>query len=322
MLEVLEALKENFEDAMAITKKYGKPDLFITFTCDPKWSEITENLYPGQTANDRPGLVTRRGLPHVHTLLHFANDDKLETAHVINSLISAEIPDPIVNRDLYDVVKTCMIHGPCGILNTNSPCMKDGVCSKILKNLMLTHFQVSNSFTKSQYTLGVFVDLSKAIDTANHYILLNELEFYGITDIPYHFIFDDKDCKWKTVPLQAKGATSWEDVRTVNSIVFEMFREACVLKVLTHKPKQIRQLFSIILTFCEPDNPLDLWVSYKAFMMEDFIQRSVQLLIAEQATLRQIEKIINQSGKTLADFNMPVIDEFMGLYLENFDENI
>ena len=111
------ALKENFEDAMAIIKKYVKPDLFITFTCNPKWREITENLYPGQTANDGPDLVTRvfklklnnllndiykqgvlgkvvthvqviefqeRGLPHVHILLHFANDDKLETAHDIN----------------------------------------------------------------------------------------------------------------------------------------------------------------------------------------------------------------------------------------------
>ena len=51
------ALKENFEDAMAIIKKYGKPDLFITFTCNPKWREITENLYPGQTASDRPDFV-------------------------------------------------------------------------------------------------------------------------------------------------------------------------------------------------------------------------------------------------------------------------
>ncbi|XP_065658931.1 uncharacterized protein LOC136083459 [Hydra vulgaris] len=53
------ALKENFEDAMAIMKKYGKPDLFITFTCNPKWREITESLYPGQTANDRPDLDIR-----------------------------------------------------------------------------------------------------------------------------------------------------------------------------------------------------------------------------------------------------------------------
>ena len=51
------ALKENFEDAMAIIKKYGKPDLFITFTCNPKWREITENLYPGQTASDRTDFV-------------------------------------------------------------------------------------------------------------------------------------------------------------------------------------------------------------------------------------------------------------------------
>ena len=69
-------------------------------------------------------------MPHVHILLHFVNDDKLETARDFNNLISAEIPDPIVNRDLYDVIETYMIHGPCAILNPNSPCMKDGVCSK------------------------------------------------------------------------------------------------------------------------------------------------------------------------------------------------
>ena len=135
--------------------------------------------------------------------------------------------------------------------------------------------------------------------------------------------------------LQAKGATSWEDVRTVNGIVLDTFREACVLKgllqddtewqntlseaVLTHMPKQLRQLFSIILTFCEPDKPLHLWNTYKAFLMEDFIYRSVTLLIAEQATL-QIEKIINQSGKMFADYNLPVIDELIGFNLENFYE--
>ena len=66
----------------------------------------------------------------MHILLHFLNDDKLETADDIDSLISAEIPDPTVNTELNEIIKACMIHGPCGILNPNSLCMKDGVCTK------------------------------------------------------------------------------------------------------------------------------------------------------------------------------------------------
>ncbi|XP_065642306.1 uncharacterized protein LOC136073936 [Hydra vulgaris] len=157
------ALKENFEDAKAIVKKYGKSDLFITFTYNSKLREITENLNPGESGTDRPDLVCRvfkmklkcflgdifkhgvlgkvvshvqviefqkRGLQHVHILLHFVNNDKLETAEDIDSLISAEIPDQTVDPELFEIVKTCMIHGPCGILNPNSPCMKDGVCTK------------------------------------------------------------------------------------------------------------------------------------------------------------------------------------------------
>ena len=48
-----------YQDAMAIVRKKGKPDLFITFTCNPKWPEISEGLLPGQGAEDRPDLTTR-----------------------------------------------------------------------------------------------------------------------------------------------------------------------------------------------------------------------------------------------------------------------
>ncbi len=48
-----------YQDSMAIVRQYGKPDLFITMTCNPKWEKIISALKLGEIANDRPNLVTR-----------------------------------------------------------------------------------------------------------------------------------------------------------------------------------------------------------------------------------------------------------------------
>ena len=44
---------------MAIVWHYGKPDLFITFTCNPRWQEITDELLPQQTAENHPDIAAR-----------------------------------------------------------------------------------------------------------------------------------------------------------------------------------------------------------------------------------------------------------------------
>lgn len=48
-----------YQDAMAIVRKHGKPDMFVTFTCNPNWPEIKAELLPSQSANDRPDIVSR-----------------------------------------------------------------------------------------------------------------------------------------------------------------------------------------------------------------------------------------------------------------------
>ena len=69
----------------------------------------------------------KRGLPHVHMLVwleHKISQDQ------VDRIISAEIPNAETDPILYGMVKKFMVHGPCGLLNQNCPCMVVGKCSK------------------------------------------------------------------------------------------------------------------------------------------------------------------------------------------------
>ena len=164
-------MKQNYQDAMAMVTKFGKPSLFITYTCNPQHPDIVNNLgnSPNSphrvrkplTASDRPDIVAavfklhldqlkndlkkmfgkkladihvieyqKRGLPHAHNLLWLVADAQIRTADDIDSLISAEIPNPEIDPELYRVVSTCMMHGPCGTANPTAVCMLEGKCSK------------------------------------------------------------------------------------------------------------------------------------------------------------------------------------------------
>ncbi|XP_058122882.1 uncharacterized protein LOC131293860 [Anopheles ziemanni] len=169
-------MRAQYQDAMAIVRAMGKPDLFITITCNPSWVEITQALLPRQQAADRPDLTTRvfreklkailadlsagvlglqiarihviefqkRGLPHAHCLLILGDSDKPRSAADYDKVVSAEIPDP-VNAELHETIRKCMTHGPCGpshpqdVILILLPCMKDGVCSKHFPKAFCEH---------------------------------------------------------------------------------------------------------------------------------------------------------------------------------------
>lgn len=155
-------MTELYQDAMAIVRKYGKPDLFITITCNPNWREIQENLEEGETSWDRPELVNRvfnlkldklielitesnifgnviaiiytvefqkRGLPHAHILLILDRNSKLNTPQDIDRCVSAELPNPNTNPVLFNLVSTLMIHRPCQN-NADAVCKINNRCSK------------------------------------------------------------------------------------------------------------------------------------------------------------------------------------------------
>ncbi|CAH9089861.1 unnamed protein product, partial [Cuscuta europaea] len=51
---------QNYQDAMAICRWAGYPDLFITFTCNLRWPEIDRFLHPRNLkAEDHPDIISR-----------------------------------------------------------------------------------------------------------------------------------------------------------------------------------------------------------------------------------------------------------------------
>ncbi|XP_074336548.1 uncharacterized protein LOC141673702 [Apium graveolens] len=160
---------QNYQDVMAICRWVGYPDLFITFTCKPKWKEINDILGLIDQKDDlnKVDIVShvfeiklqqlmhyikkeqpfgkvmackfaslytikfqKRGLPHAHILLFLHQSMKNPSPEYINTIISEEIPDINVDPNAYNAVKKSMLHGPCGQTNVSSPCMYQGKCAK------------------------------------------------------------------------------------------------------------------------------------------------------------------------------------------------
>jgi hypothetical protein len=107
---------------MALVRKFGRPDIFLTFTMNANCDEVKSNLFAGQTPADRPDLVAKvyalklhklldlitkqmmfgdviawcytieyqkRGLPHAHCLFWLSEEYKPRDADHIDALICA-----------------------------------------------------------------------------------------------------------------------------------------------------------------------------------------------------------------------------------------
>ncbi|KAG6713098.1 hypothetical protein I3842_05G134100 [Carya illinoinensis] len=148
---------------MALVQRYGKPDIFLTMTCNPNWQEISNELRPHEESQNRPDLVAqvfrakleelkdrlfkqqifgkvsayvyviehqKRGLPHAHFLIILQRDWKLYAPESFDEIVSAEIPNKNTNLHLHNAVINHMMHGPCGVLNPTNVCMKKNGCCK------------------------------------------------------------------------------------------------------------------------------------------------------------------------------------------------
>ncbi|KZS19466.1 ATP-dependent DNA helicase PIF1 [Daphnia magna] len=140
-IESPRAMKQAYQDAMAICGKFGKPVFFLTFTCNPKWREITANTPSHLSASDRPDIVARvfqqkkneiskAWIAEIVERCEIVERDAPRTVEDVDAMICAEIPYRTTYPRLYKIVMAHMIHGPCRLINKKSPCMDGDRCSK------------------------------------------------------------------------------------------------------------------------------------------------------------------------------------------------
>ena len=154
-------MKRRYIDAMALVRRFGKPDIFLTMTCNSNWPEIKACVKNYEEVQNRPDLVTRvfrakveimkkrilvdhvfgdvaslvyviefqkRGLPHAHFLIILQPASKPTNPEAYDRLVSAELPSRDDDPELHDIVAHHMFHGPCGALNPRNICMKNNSC--------------------------------------------------------------------------------------------------------------------------------------------------------------------------------------------------
>ncbi|KAL5132872.1 hypothetical protein HKD37_03G006289 [Glycine soja] len=144
-------MEQLYFDGMTICGHLGFPDLFLTITCNPTWPEIQCQVTQSNlTPHNCPDIITRvfkiklnqlmndlkhdnifvakkriATCPHL-IFLHLSN--KLPNPEDIDHIISVEIPNKHTHAELFEIVSSHMMHGPCGFANKRSPCMVNGKC--------------------------------------------------------------------------------------------------------------------------------------------------------------------------------------------------
>ena len=120
--------------------------------------------------------------------------------------------------------------------------------------------------------------------------------------------------------LNIKGATSFENLKTVNGVIYDTFVETCLALHLIEDdeewkrameeasfwmmPRQLRRLFVRILIYCNPLHPLELWNTFKLNLSDDF-KRNNNRMTSEQAQKKAFSwicKMLRTENHQISDF--------------------
>ncbi|ONM56618.1 hypothetical protein ZEAMMB73_Zm00001d021244 [Zea mays] len=297
-------MRRRYMDAMALVRKFGKPDIFLTMTCNPNWDEITRELHPMQSPQDRPDLVVR--------IFHAKLEElkkRLTKQHILGKIRAyvyvVEFQKRGADRSMLTAYfEANRLHEEArGILYRDFPEWYTLQQGKV--------WQRRKRNTGGQ--VGRIVSAHPA-EGERFYLrlLLNHVT----------------------------GATSYADLRTVDGDTLPSFREAaqrrglleadntideCLNEAAIYQmPSALRRLFATILVYCEPNDVAELWQRHLDSMSEDYHRSTQSKTHVQQMVLIDIRNILQSMGKDINTFPLPAIidiyDDSHGTDREIYEE--
>ncbi|GBP79936.1 hypothetical protein EVAR_75309_1 [Eumeta japonica] len=334
-------LHEKTQDAMTYVRNYGRPDLFVTFT-QPEWPEIKAELLPDQRSFDRHDIISRTFNAHINVeychsvqaikyICKYINkgsdqatfgvrnpNDEVEN-YVNGRYISTSeaawriFEFPIHER--HPTVLQLAVH----LENGQRVYFTTETAVQVAQNPLPQYYTwANNKFTRRKRGENVVGYPGIKKDSALGRV-------YGVHP-------SQSECFYLRMLLHhVRGPTSFQYLKTVDGVLKETYQAACRARGLLENddhwentlreaslsqcPLQLRELFVVILLFCQPSEPLKLWNIFKDDLCEDIRHRirqqnqDITLPYNEDIYnegLIQIEnKLLQLNDKSLSDFGLP-----------------
>ncbi|UYV71196.1 hypothetical protein LAZ67_8002131 [Cordylochernes scorpioides] len=351
-------MHEYAQDCMAYVHKYGRPDLFITFTCNPEWPEIKLMQFPTQGAFVWHDLFARIFQLKVTKLIDLItkgdvfgkpqftgaqteSNEVLEYQHGRN-ISSNEAVWHILGFPIHrchPMVQHLSVHLENG-QRVYFTSVNAALQAHRPPKTMLTEFFalcLRDNFAKTLLNVEVPVyyiwSASKSWQPRKQGTRIADQAAFASDAIGrvYTVHPNYEECFYLRMLLHSvRGPTSFAALRTINGVLCQTYKEACLHlvllengqqwhhciqeAVLSESPLKIRELFAIILTCSHPTNPQDIWAQFKEPMSADILNLARQqandgLLqltyeMSNRALILLEQKVLQMTGFHLTKFGM------------------
>ncbi|KAH7512984.1 hypothetical protein FEM48_Zijuj12G0148300 [Ziziphus jujuba var. spinosa] len=286
-------MRRRYMDAMTLVQIFGKPDIFLTMTCNPNWIEIKQELIKNEEAQNRPDLVSRVFRAKLEELKKDLFKDEIfgpVAAHVhVIEFQKRGLP----HAHILIILKSNSKENSFPLYRRRDDGCKVKVRGSVLDNRWVVPY---NPYLLAKFDCHINVEICSTIKAVKYLykyiykghdkVAMNIKSFKNDEDIDEIHSF--QSARWISPP-EAMGATSFDDLKCVNGVQCLSYRDAALLHGLL-----------------ESDNSFELCLEEASLYQMPYSLRSDR--VKRSKVLGHINIILESMGKTLADYDLLEFD--------------